>query len=165
VVLVTMMRSASQADIQSSSTTRLYLDARTFLPVASTFEIDWIAPRANGQGPNMEVHGRRHSTYRHTFIRSRSLPDDLFETASIAAWAAADTSTPLDIWRGGTVPDVTGLPRADAEAALAAFGCSVRVGFRDAPSAREGTVLSQSPAAGQVLACAGDVFISITVGT
>jgi hypothetical protein len=79
--------------------------------------------------------------------------------------APATTYSPVpSLPKSFLIPMVTGLPRADAERAITALGCGVRVSFRDAPPAQEGTVLVQSPTAGERLICAGDVFVNITVG-
>ena len=63
------------------------------------------------------------------------------------------------------VPKIIGLSRADAEVVIVEFGCSARISFRDVPPDQEGTVIDQSPPAGQPLRCAADVFLNITVGT
>jgi serine/threonine-protein kinase len=59
------------------------------------------------------------------------------------------------------VPNVVGMLRADAEAALTGVGLSVRVSFASAPPPQQGTVISQSPTTGKVATL---TFVDITVG-
>jgi hypothetical protein len=89
VVLVTKIRSTPQAQFRSSSTTRLYLDAKSFLPLAAKANYDSVTPAPSGQGPDVEIHARRHTSYRSDFTQAQSLPDNFFTPASIAAWASA----------------------------------------------------------------------------
>jgi hypothetical protein len=97
-VLVSAFRWALQAGQPSAGKTRLYVDAKSFLPIAARADSKSRFSTTTGdtQGSStkvvtLEVHQR--STFEHAFSRTSVLPDDFFAAASISAWAAA---TPPD---------------------------------------------------------------------
>lgn len=98
VVLVTAIRPALRPGQPPRSTTRLYVDAKTFLPIAARSDSKSRVTTRTGdtQGTTtkavtFEAHQR--STFRHSFTQTQVFPPDFFTPASISAWVAA---TPPD---------------------------------------------------------------------
>ncbi|HEY7105213.1 MAG TPA: Stk1 family PASTA domain-containing Ser/Thr kinase [Acidimicrobiia bacterium] len=63
------------------------------------------------------------------------------------------------------LPNVVGAQRTDAQNAITALGCSVRVSSQPGPPTSKDVVLTQSPAAGTQLRCDANTFVDITVGS
>jgi hypothetical protein len=79
-----------------ASKTRLYFDAKSFLPIAATSDYvsRTVSRNANGRTiKTVNSDGRQRSTFRHAFTPTQILPPGFFTPASIGAWVGA---TPPD---------------------------------------------------------------------
>jgi hypothetical protein len=96
VVLVTQFRPTLRAGQPPRGTTRLYLDAKSFLPIAARTDSEGSVTTGTGdaQGTSTKTvtfEAHRRSTFEHVFTPTEILPPDFFTPASIGAWAAAPT--------------------------------------------------------------------------
>jgi hypothetical protein len=153
--------------------TSAYLEAMGIMPDGSVRP----GPPSNTPVPVIDDAGRITGYWipSYGFVERSVVEDPGFDPDAFAAehnanadaeWWKALTAEQLEAIKAKKMPSVIGLPREDAAAILARIGCSVRASFQDVPPAQEGTVLSQSPPAGELIFhCRNGTFVDIIVGS